>query len=88
MIAAIVNGSAVAVCASVRTISSAHEAGVETAPSFRGHGYASAVVAEWANMVRARGAEPLFSTSWQNTASRALARSLGLRQFGADLHIT
>jgi hypothetical protein len=31
---------------------------------------------------------PLYSTSWQNQASLALARKLGLIQYGADLHIT
>jgi GNAT superfamily N-acetyltransferase len=88
MLALTVGGEAVAVCASVRTTAVAHEAGVETAPDYRGRGYATAVVAAWANAVRQMGATPLYSTSWQNVASRALARKLGLRLFGVDLHIT
>jgi len=30
----------------------------------------------------------LYSTSWSKGPSRGLARKLGLRQFGADLHVT
>ena len=81
-------GKAVAVCCSVRVTGHAHEAGVETHPAFRGHGHASAVVREWATIVRRLGCVPLYSTSWENKPSLALARKLGLVQFGADLHIT
>ena len=31
---------------------------------------------------------PLYSTSWRSEGSLALARKLGLIQFGSDLHIT
>jgi len=88
LMALVENGRAVAVCASVRITPRAHEAGVDTAAEFRGRGYAPIVVAEWARAVRALGAEPLYSTSWQNAASRAVARKLSLVQFGSDLHIT
>jgi len=87
LVALIVDGQAVAVCASVRITRWAHEAGVETAAPFRGRGHAPAVVAAWAAAVRALGAEPLYSTSWQNAASRAVARKLGLVPCGRDLHI-
>jgi RimJ/RimL family protein N-acetyltransferase len=83
-----VDGNAVAVCGSVRITPRAHEAGVETAAAFRGRGYAALVVATWAQAVRAMGAEPLYSTSWANTASRTVARKLGLLHFGNDLHVT
>lgn len=87
MFALIVDDSAVAVCASVRRTSDAHEAGVDTAPSHRGRGYAPRVVSAWARAVRDMGRVPLYSTSWKNEASRAVARKLALIQFGSDLHV-
>jgi GNAT superfamily N-acetyltransferase len=88
LVAFVLDGQGVAVCASVRITSRAHEAGVETAPPFRRHGYAAATVAAWASAVRALGVEPLYSTTWQNAASRAVPHSLGLVSVGRDLHIT
>lgn len=88
MFALIVDSSAVAICASVRRTTDAHEAGVDTAPSHRGRGYAAQVVSAWAHAVRDMGRVPLYSTSWKNDASRAVARKLGLIQFGDDLHVT
>ncbi|MFN2565490.1 MAG: GNAT family N-acetyltransferase [Gemmatimonadaceae bacterium] len=88
MFALAVDGHAVAVCCSVRRTSLAHEAGVETAPPYRGRGYAALVVTAWARAVRDMGRVPLYSTSWQNEASRAVARKLALIRFGSDLHIT
>jgi RimJ/RimL family protein N-acetyltransferase len=78
----------VSVCRSVRITHEAHEAGVETLPDFRGRGYATDVVAGWARLVRSLGAVPLYSTSWENAASQAVARKLRLVQYGADFHIT
>lgn len=88
MVALTVGGQAAAVCCSVRQTSLAHEAGVETAPSHRGRGYAGHVVTAWARAVRAMARVPLYSTSWQNEASRAVARKLALIQFGSGLHVT
>lgn len=87
LVALVVGGRAVAVCGSVRITARVHEAGVDTAAPLRGRGYAPRVVAAWARAVRALGAEPLYSTSWQNAASRAVARKLGLVVYGTDLHI-
>lgn len=87
-LAVVEDGCAVAVCSSVRITGVAREAGVETAPGFRGRGHAVRAVAAWAVAVRRIGSIPLYSTSWGNTASQAVARRLGLRMFGADLHIT
>jgi ribosomal protein S18 acetylase RimI-like enzyme len=78
---------AVSVCRSVRITAEAHEAGVETLPNFRGHGYAGDVTAEWAQRVRAVGAIPLYSTSWENKASQVVARKLRLEFYGADFQI-
>jgi RimJ/RimL family protein N-acetyltransferase len=82
------DGHAVSVCASVRQTGEAYEAGVETAVAYRGRGFAAHAVAAWAHAVRELGRVPLYSTSWHNTASRAVARKLALIQFGSDLHIT
>lgn len=79
---------AVSVCRSVRITAEAHEAGVETLPDFRGKGYAKDVVAGWARLVQSMGAMPLYSTSWENTASQAVAKKLNLVEYGADFHVT
>ena len=81
------NGHAVSVCASVRIAKAAHEAGVESLPAYRRKGHAVDAVAGWANEVRKTGAIPLYSTSWDNAASRGLAAKLGLSMFGVDFHV-
>lgn len=78
---------AVSLCFSARLTEHAAEAGVETRETHRGRGYASAVVTAWACAIRATGRIPLYSTSWDNDASRAVARKLGLVQYGADLSL-
>lgn len=87
-VALVEEGRAVSVCRSVRITPAAHEAGVETLPDFRGKGYAREVTAGWARAVRSLGAEPLYSTSWENAASQAVAKKLRLAPFGADCHVT
>ena len=82
------DGHAVSVCASVRITDAAHEAGVETLPAHRHKGHATNVVAGWANAVRSISAIPLYSTSWDNTASQNVAARLGLSVFGVDFHIS
>lgn len=82
------NSQAVSVCRSVRITPDAHEAGVETLPDFRGKGYAADVVTGWASKVKSMGAVPLYSTSWENNASQAVARKLRLKCYGTDFHIT
>ena len=79
---------AVSVCRSVRITPAAHEAGVETLPDFRGKGYAKDVVTGWARLVQSMGTIPLYSTSWENTASQAVAKKLHLVRYGADFHVT
>lgn len=82
--AALVDDAAVAVCASVRITDAAHQAGVEVHPSFRRQGHGHTAVAAWAAAVAALGARPLYSTTWDNVASRRLADSLGFTPFGSD----
>ena len=83
-----VAGHAVAVCYSSRRGARAAEAGVNTLPRFRRRGYAAAVTAAWASAVAAEGLLPLYSTSWENAASQAVARALGFRFYTAELHLT
>jgi hypothetical protein len=81
-------GHAVSVCCSVRITAEAHEVGVETLNDYRGRGYASDLVQQWATEVRKLEVMPLYSTSWENVASQGVARRLGLVQYGSDFHIT
>lgn len=87
-VALIEDNRAVSVCRSVRITSEAHEAGVETLPHYRGKGFAKDVTAEWARLVRDTGAIPLYSTSWENVASQAVARKLRLKCYGTDFNVT
>jgi RimJ/RimL family protein N-acetyltransferase len=88
MLVVLEGGRAVSVCGSVRVTPQGHEAGVETHPDFRGRGHAARAVIAWARTVREMDRIPLYSTSWENESSRALAKKLGLIQYGVDLHIT
>lgn len=83
----IVDGAAVAICCCVRVPGKATEAGVETAPVYRGKGYAPAAVACWAAAVRQQGIIPLYDTSWENLASQRVAQKLGMVQYGEDWSI-
>ena len=86
--AAVAQGIAVAVCFCSRIPGQATEAGVETMDAFRGKGYATAAVAGWAAEVRRVGIIPLYSTSWENHASQAVARKLGMVRYGEDWQIS
>jgi hypothetical protein len=72
------DGHPVSICFSARSSDVAAEAGVETASAFRGRGFAPRATEAWAVAIRASGRTPLYSTSWTNHASLAVARKLGL----------
>ena len=78
IVAVMEDGDAVSVCFCARRSDAAAEAGLETAAAFRGRGFGPQVTAAWALAVRASGRTPLYSASWENGASLAVARKLGL----------
>ena len=85
IVAVMDGGYPVSVCfCATRASENAVEAGLETAAAFRGRGFAPRVTAAWASAIRASGRIPLYSTSWTNDASRAVARKLGLIQYAVD----
>jgi len=84
-IVAIFDGAdAVSVCFCARRSVAAAEAGLETADRFRGRGFGPRVTAAWASSVHASGLLPVYSTSWKNNASLAVARKLGLEARAVD----
>ena len=84
MTAILRDGHAVSVCFSARRSQVAAEAGLETATIFRGRGFGPRVTAAWATAIRALGLVPLYSTSWNNSASLSVARKLGLVELTSD----
>jgi hypothetical protein len=82
------DGQVVSVCYSARSGESAAEAGVETATPYRGRGIAAIATAAWAAAVQRSGRLALYSTSWENRASQAVAKKLGLAMYGEDWHVT
>ena len=83
----VVDGVAVAVCYSARITAQVAEAGVHTVEAYRGRGYATDVVRGWAAGIRATGRLPLYSTSWENMASQAVAAKLGAVLYGVDFSL-
>jgi RimJ/RimL family protein N-acetyltransferase len=67
-----------AVAFSAREDESAAELSVETESDHRGRGYAKAVAAAWARDVIESGRIAFYSYDYTNTASGALAQSLGV----------
>jgi RimJ/RimL family protein N-acetyltransferase len=82
-----VDGHAVSVCFCARRTQIVAEAGVETAVAYRGRGFAARVTAAWARLIRDSGRLALYSTSWSNAASLAVARKLGLSACASDWNL-
>ncbi|MFM9278754.1 GNAT family N-acetyltransferase [Paenibacillus jiagnxiensis] len=83
----IVEGRAVSVCCCARKSGQAAEASLETAPLYRGKGYAQEAVIAWCQEVRRQGLLPLYSTSWDNLSSQRVAHKAGFTQFGSDFSV-
>ena len=81
VVGAVVDGCVVAACYSARKRPFAAEAGVDTIEPYRGRGLGPAVVARWARAAADSGMQPLYSTSWDNAASLAVARKLRLMAY-------
>jgi hypothetical protein len=81
-------GHTASVCFSSRRSAVAAEAGVETAKRFRGRGLAGLVTAAWAQAIHESGRLAIYSTSWSNPPSLAVARKLGLTVCASDWSLT
>jgi hypothetical protein len=88
VVAVVEGGHPVSVCFCARRSAVAAEAGLETAEAFRGRGFGPRVTAAWASAIRASGRIPLYSTSWSNDASLAVARKLGLLAYASDWSVS
>lgn len=84
LLAIVENSQPVSICFCARRSEVAAEAGVETATSHRGRGFAPRITAAWALAVRASGRIPLYSTSWTNHASLGVARKLNLQPYASS----
>ena len=73
IMAIVEDGVPISICFCARVSELAAEAGVETAPEFRGRGFAGLATAAWATAIQASGRTPIYSTSWSNDASLAVA---------------
>lgn len=78
---------AVSFCHCARSSKDAAEAGLFTEESHRGRGYGPRVARAWAADIRASGRVPIYSTSWDNAASRSVARKLDLEITAADFSV-
>ena len=85
--ATIVDGRAVSICASVKEVEGAHEAGIETLPSHRRKGLATHAVAAWAGAVLRMNATPLYGTTFDNLASQSVARRLNMELVGSEFSV-
>lgn len=87
VVGAIADGAVVSACFSARRRPKACEAGVATEEPYRGQGLATKVVSAWRDAVEKEGRLPLYSTSWNNQASLAVARKLRLSAYAETLSL-
>lgn len=86
--AIIEGGRPVSMCFCARRSAEAAEAGLETLISHRGRGFGTRVAAAWGQAVRESGRVPLYSTSWTNAASLAVAQKLRLEPYACDWSVS
>jgi GNAT acetyltransferase-like protein len=84
----VLDGWVVSACFSARQRATACETGVATEVAYQGRGLAALVVAAWRDAVEKSGAEPLYSTSWDNLTSLAVARKLGMIAYAETFSLT
>lgn len=87
VVGVVADGSVVSACYCARKRPNACEAGVDTIEPYRGRGFAALVVSAWRDAVETEGREPLYSTSWDNLASRAIAAKLRLIPYAETLSL-
>jgi hypothetical protein len=76
-------GRAVSICHTPHAVTErGAECGVWTDPAFRGRGYAAAVTAAWAALMRPSGRHLFYSTDAHNVSSQRVAERLRLRLIG------
>ena len=80
------DGKAVSVAFTSRSGGRGAEAGVETLPAYRGRGYATAVVAAWAEAVRRSGRIAFYSAAAKNAASLAVGERLAGASYASLTH--
>ena len=86
---AVVDERVVSICHTPRPMTErAAECGVWTHPEYRGRGYAAAVTATWADILRPSGRSLFYSTDAQNRSSQRVAARLGLRPIGWTWSLT
>jgi RimJ/RimL family protein N-acetyltransferase len=81
------SGHSASICESAAKSDHVVEAGLNTDASYRGLGYGPRVVRGWAQAVRRSNRLPLYSTSWDNSASRRVAQKLGAQCYGENFHL-
>lgn len=80
---ALIDERVVSICHTPRPLTEqAAECGVWTHPDYRGRGYAAAVTATWASILRPSGRILFYSTDSENRSSQRVAARLGLRNIG------
>ncbi|MCA9855344.1 MAG: GNAT family N-acetyltransferase [Dehalococcoidia bacterium] len=81
------DGAVVAQCSCSRRTKRVVEAGIEVVEAYRGAGFAKDCTRAWVREMRERDLIPLWSTTWENEASQAIAARLGFEMYGTDWHL-